>query len=216
MSAESTSYPGDLWVGTAVAIASCCASQVSTEDPVVASAPTAKVGAVVNTGVVTVVPATESTVMVWETEFVLLPSALVAVRVTVYDPAVVYTCDGFWALPVLPSPKDQSHDVGEPVDSSVNWTVRGAVPEVRDSVNAATGVVPPTTMYPVMVVVFSPCEFSSVNDTVYVPLFTYVLVGFSRVLVLPSPKLQLHDAGEPVDSSVNVTSSGAVPDVGEA
>jgi hypothetical protein len=41
-------------------------------------------------------------------------------------------------------------------------------------------------------------------------------VGFSRVLVLPSPKLQLHDAGDPVDSSVNVTSSGAAPAVGEA
>src|SRR5208283_1315913 len=36
------------------------------------------------------------------------------------------------------------------------------------------------------------------------------------VLVLPSPKSQLHDVGEPVDSSVNVTSNGAVPDVGEA
>ena len=36
------------------------------------------------------------------------------------------------------------------------------------------------------------------------------------MLVLPSPKSQLHDAGEPVDSSVNVTSNGAVPDVGEA
>ncbi len=33
---------------------------------------------------------------------------------------------------------------------------------------------------------------------------------------MPSPKSQLHDAGEPVDSSVNVTSNGAVPDVGEA
>jgi hypothetical protein len=36
------------------------------------------------------------------------------------------------------------------------------------------------------------------------------------VLVLSSPKAQLHDAGDPVDSSVNVTSNGAVPDVGEA
>ena len=33
---------------------------------------------------------------------------------------------------------------------------------------------------------------------------------------MPSPKFQSHVAGEPVDSSVNVTSSGAVPDVGEA
>jgi hypothetical protein len=43
-----------------------------------------------------------------------------------------------------------------------------------------------------------------------------VLVGFSKVLVLPSPKFQLHDAGFPVDSSVKVTSRGAVPDVGDA
>jgi len=41
-------------------------------------------------------------------------------------------------------------------------------------------------------------------------------VGFSRVLVLPSPKSQLHDPGDPVDSSVNVTSSGSAPDAGEA
>ena len=36
------------------------------------------------------------------------------------------------------------------------------------------------------------------------------------MLVLPSPKSQSHVAGESVDSSVNVTTSGAVPDVGEA
>jgi hypothetical protein len=36
------------------------------------------------------------------------------------------------------------------------------------------------------------------------------------VLVLPSPKLQLQDAGDPVDSSSNSTSRGAAPDVGEA
>jgi hypothetical protein len=41
-------------------------------------------------------------------------------------------------------------------------------------------------------------------------------VGFSRVLVLPSPKIQLHDAGDPVDASVNVTERGADPDDGEA
>jgi hypothetical protein len=41
-------------------------------------------------------------------------------------------------------------------------------------------------------------------------------VGFSRVLLLPSPKLQLHDAGDPVDASINVTERGADPDVGEA
>jgi hypothetical protein len=54
----------------------------------------------------------------------------------------------------------------------VNWTVRGAVPEVGAAVNAATGVVAPTTMYPVIVVAFWPIKFVSVSVTVYVPLFT--------------------------------------------
>ncbi|MGA2698178.1 MAG: hypothetical protein ABSE74_00860 [Methanoregula sp.] len=36
------------------------------------------------------------------------------------------------------------------------------------------------------------------------------------MLLLPSPKLQLHDAGDPVDASVNVIKRGADPDVGEA
>ncbi len=53
----------------------------------------------------------------------------------------------------------------------MNWTVRGAVPEVYDSVNEATGAVDPTTMYPVMVVAFVPSEFSSVRVTEYVPSF---------------------------------------------
>lgn len=66
-----------------MAIACCCANHASTEDPVVASTPTAKVGAVVNTGVRTVVSAIESTVMVWDSVFVLLPSEFVAIRVTV-------------------------------------------------------------------------------------------------------------------------------------
>ena len=47
----------------------------------------------------------------------------------------------------------------------------GTVPEVGDAMNAATGVVAPTTMYPVMVVAFVPSEFSSVRVTEYVPSF---------------------------------------------
>ncbi len=82
MSAARASYPGDFFVGVAIS-AFCCASQVSTEELVVASAPTAKVGAVVNTGVGRVVAAPEITDMVWEAVFVLLPSVLMAVRVTV-------------------------------------------------------------------------------------------------------------------------------------
>ncbi len=69
-------------MGVAIS-AFCCASQLSTEELVVASAPTAKVGAVVNTVVGTVVAAPESTVRVWEAVFVLLPSEFEEVRVTV-------------------------------------------------------------------------------------------------------------------------------------
>jgi hypothetical protein len=39
----------------------------------------------------------------------------------------------------VPSPKFQFHEVGEPVDVSVNDTVRGAVPDVISGVNDATG-----------------------------------------------------------------------------
>jgi len=35
------------------------------------------------------------------------------------------------------------------------------------------------------------------------------------VLVLPSPKSQLHDVGVLVERSVNATVNGAVPEVGE-
>jgi hypothetical protein len=71
---------------------------------------------------------------------VLLPAALVAVRVTVYVPTLVYVCDGLSVEEVLPSPNDHSHDAGEFVDSSMKRTARGAVPEVAFDANAATGV----------------------------------------------------------------------------
>jgi hypothetical protein len=87
-------------------------------------------------------------------------------------PDVVYSCEGFWAVPVLPSPKFHTQDVGDPVEVSVNWTVRGAAPLSDDAVNAATGMVGPTMMYPVRVVAFVPIEFSSVRVTEYVPLVT--------------------------------------------
>jgi hypothetical protein len=42
---------------------------------------------------------------------------------------------------VYPSPKDQTHDVGELVEVSMNWTVRGVVPDVLIAEKEATGVV---------------------------------------------------------------------------
>lgn len=50
-------------------------------------------------------------------------------------------CDGFWMVDRFPSPNDQIHEVGEFVVESTNWTVRGAVPEVTDDANDATGIV---------------------------------------------------------------------------
>ena len=64
------------------------------------------------------------------------PSPIVSVTSQV--PAVVYTYDGFSLEFEPPSPKAQSHVVGDPVEVSLNWTVRGAVPEMGDAVNDAT------------------------------------------------------------------------------
>jgi hypothetical protein len=54
-------------------------------------------------------------------------------------PAAVYVYVGFWAVDVPPSPNDHAHDVGLPVDVSVNVTGSGAVPDVGVAVNDATG-----------------------------------------------------------------------------
>src|SRR5690349_10390927 len=66
------------------------------------------------------------------------------VRVTTYDPAVVYWCaPGFWAPEVGdPSPKFQVHAVpGPPVEASENVTVSGMKPDVGTALIAATGAV---------------------------------------------------------------------------
>ena len=41
-------------------------------------------------------------------------------------------------------------------------------------------------------------------------------LGFGLVEVVPSPKSHDHPVGDPVEESVNLTSSGAVPAVGVA
>jgi len=78
----------------------------------------------------------------------------------------VYSCEGFWAVPVLPSPKSHTQDVGEPVDSSVNSTVRGAVPSRDDAVNAAVGAEEVTVIFWVVTLVLLPAEFVAVRETV--------------------------------------------------
>jgi hypothetical protein len=57
------------------------------------------------------------------------PEALATVRVTVFDPAVVYEWLGFWDVLVMPSPKFHNREVGVPTDVSVNWTVCPAAGE---------------------------------------------------------------------------------------
>jgi hypothetical protein len=73
-----------------------------------------------------------------------------------------------------------------------------------------------TVISPVRVVVLLPAALATVNVTVYVPAARYLCSGFSNGEPPPSPKSHDHDVGEPVDVSVNCTSSGPYPDVGEA
>jgi hypothetical protein len=109
-----------------------------------------------------------STLMYPVSVTVSLPAALVAVRVTVYVPTLVYVCDGFWEVDELPSPNDQTHEVGEFVEESTNWTVNGAVPEVSVATNDATGVVAtlPAVIYPDSEIVLLPAAFVAVSVTV--------------------------------------------------
>ena len=72
---------------------------------------------------------------------------------------------------VPPSPKFQLHDVGDPVELSVNCTVRGAVPDVGVPENAATGIVAAFTVIRLVCVqVLLPAAFTAVRVTEYVPV----------------------------------------------
>jgi hypothetical protein len=73
---------------------------------------------------------------------VVLPAVFVDVRETVYIPGFEYAKDGLWSMLEFPSPNDQSQEVGEFVEVSVNCTVSGAVPSVgvpEKSVAGKTG-----------------------------------------------------------------------------
>ena len=70
---------------------------------------------------------------------VLLPWLFLAVRETVYLPFLVYVWIGFLTAEKAPSPKAQLHEVGDPVLLSVNVTLRGTFPEVREAEKSATG-----------------------------------------------------------------------------
>ncbi len=59
-------------------------------------------------------------------EALLEPEALIAVKVTVKDPALLKVWLGFLEVLVLPSPKFQDQLVGLLVEESVKVTARGA------------------------------------------------------------------------------------------
>jgi uncharacterized protein (DUF58 family) len=61
-----------------------------------------------------------------------------------------------------------------------------------------------------------PALLVAVSLAVYVPAALYVCDGFRVVDVPPSPNSQAHDVGAPVEVSVKLTGSGAVPVVGDA
>ena len=61
----------------------------------------------------------------------------VAVNETEYVPALAKTWLGFLTVLVPASPKVQAHDVGLPVDVSVNWTAWPATGDAGLNVNEA-------------------------------------------------------------------------------
>jgi hypothetical protein len=70
-------------------------------------------------------------------------------RNTVLSPVELYACDGFWSVELVPSPKDQFHVVGVPVDASVNATLSrsaGAVLDAEKSARRVGGAVARTVM----------------------------------------------------------------------
>ena len=71
-------------------------------------------------------------------------------------------------------------------------------------------------IYPDIVLVLLPFAFFAVKLTVYFPFLLYVCTGFLEVEDVPSPKLHLHEVGDPVLLSVNVTFNGTFPEVEDA
>ena len=83
----------------------------------------------------------------------------------------MYVCEGFCVVDVAPLPKSHAHEVGEPVEVSVKFTVRGTVPDVGAAVKEATGAAGPPGGLTVMVLVLDvePAALVAVSLAVYVP-----------------------------------------------
>ena len=69
----------------------------------------------------------------------MAPPAFVTVSLTVYLPAFEYAWVGCFTVEVVPSPKSQDQDAGEPVEVSMNWTVRMTFPLVGFPLKEALG-----------------------------------------------------------------------------
>ena len=67
------------------------------------------------------------------------PLAFAAVSLTLYEPAAAKACVGLRRVEVPPSPNSQSHDVGLPVERSLNETVWPATGAVGEKPKSATG-----------------------------------------------------------------------------
>jgi hypothetical protein len=97
---------------------------------------------------------------------VLLPAVFVAPSDTEYDPTELNVYTGFWSVDVPPSPKVQYHPVGVLLEVSVNWTIRGRIPEVTLAVKDATGTAAFTVIYPGWDTVLLPMALDAVRVTV--------------------------------------------------
>lgn len=142
---------------------------------------------------------------------VLDDEAFMIVSDTVYDPVAVKTCVGFRTLLVPPSPKFHCHIVGVPTDVSVNWTAWPAVGDVglkeKEAVKAAC-------IKSERVVFAEPAELATVSFIVFVPDAEKIWTGFCAEEVLPSPKSQSQEVGDPVEVSVNWTDCPAAGEDG--
>jgi hypothetical protein len=94
------------------------------------------------------------------------------------------------------------------VEASVKVTDSGAVPLITDGVNDATG---PVITISCEVEFTNPVGPVTVNVTIKVPEEEKLYVGLVAVDVPPSPKFQSREDIVPVEASVKVTDSGAVP-----
>jgi hypothetical protein len=100
-------------------------------------------------------------------------TAFATVRETLYEPCTEYACAGFCEEDVAPSPKLHCHEVGEPVERSVNVTLSRTAGDDGVEPNAAeTGGmagVAVTTVTRCELVDVKPPAVDTLSDTEYVP-----------------------------------------------